>query len=247
MIIKTKGLIIKEQSVGESDRIVTILTQNDGVIRAFARKAKKITDSKLSSTSLLAYSDFSIYKGKDKYIIDRAKPIEIFFSLRNDIVSLSLAQYFCQLAAIFVPEDTQSEEYLRLVLNSIKLLETKDKLLIKAITEFRIASLSGFMPNLIACKLCHCYESEHWLFENSELTCLNCLKSDNNINFNNNIIAMNIISAIRHTVYSDFDKIYSFNMSEKSIKIFSEQAEAYVLGILRHKPTALSFYKSIVS
>ena len=80
MYIKTDGIIIKEQTIGESDRLVTILTRKEGVIRAFARKAKSLKDSKSASTGLLAYSDFSIFKGKDKYIIDSAELKEVFFN-----------------------------------------------------------------------------------------------------------------------------------------------------------------------
>lgn len=40
MQVKTQGLIIREQTVGESDRLVTVLTRDAGVVRAFARRAK---------------------------------------------------------------------------------------------------------------------------------------------------------------------------------------------------------------
>ena len=34
MQVKTQGLIIREQTVGESDRLVTVLTRDAGVVRA---------------------------------------------------------------------------------------------------------------------------------------------------------------------------------------------------------------------
>ena len=46
MQVKTQGLIIREQTVGESDRLVTVLTRDAGVVRAFARRAKNLKDSK---------------------------------------------------------------------------------------------------------------------------------------------------------------------------------------------------------
>ena len=42
MQIYTDGLIIKEQSIGESDRLVTVLTREEGLLRAFVRKAKTL-------------------------------------------------------------------------------------------------------------------------------------------------------------------------------------------------------------
>ena len=91
MQIETDGLVIMERQVGESDRLITVLTREEGVLRAFARKAKLLRSSKLSATQLLCYSRFLIYKGRDKYIIDDAQPVEVFFDLRRDIGSLSLA------------------------------------------------------------------------------------------------------------------------------------------------------------
>lgn len=122
MQVKTQGLIIREQTVGESDRLVTVLTRDAGVVRAFARRAKNLKDSKSAATQLLCYSRLSIFKGREKYMIDDAEPIEVFFGLRRDIAALSLAQYFCELAYLMVPEDTDSEEYLRLILNSLHFL-----------------------------------------------------------------------------------------------------------------------------
>ena len=56
MQVKTQGLIIREQTVGESDRLVTVLTRDAGVVRAFARRAKNLKDSKSAATQLLCYS-----------------------------------------------------------------------------------------------------------------------------------------------------------------------------------------------
>ena len=60
MQIETDGLVIMERQVGESDRLITVLTREEGVLRAFARKAKLRRSSKLSATQLLCYSRFLI-------------------------------------------------------------------------------------------------------------------------------------------------------------------------------------------
>ena len=95
---KTKGLVIKEQTVGESDRLVTLLTADYGLVNAFVRGAKQLKNRLAASTSLFAYSEFSIYQGKNANVVDGANPIEVFFDLRKDIERLAVAQYFAQLA-----------------------------------------------------------------------------------------------------------------------------------------------------
>ena len=61
---KTKGLVIKEQTVGESDRLVTLLTADYGLVNAFVRGAKQLKNRLAASTSLFAYSEFSFIRAK---------------------------------------------------------------------------------------------------------------------------------------------------------------------------------------
>ena len=47
----TDALVIKEMSVGESDRLVTLFTRDYGLIRAFAAGAKSVRSKKGAATS----------------------------------------------------------------------------------------------------------------------------------------------------------------------------------------------------
>ena len=58
----TDGLIIREQQIGENDKLITILSRNYGVIRCYASGAMSIKSKKCAATSLLAYSSFTIKK-----------------------------------------------------------------------------------------------------------------------------------------------------------------------------------------
>lgn len=43
----TEGLILREQNIGERDKLVTVLTVDKGIIKGFAKGAKNIKKSKL--------------------------------------------------------------------------------------------------------------------------------------------------------------------------------------------------------
>ena len=51
----------------------------------------------------MTYSRLTLYRGRESYIVDDAKAIDVFFGLREDIEKLSLANYFCELAGEFSP------------------------------------------------------------------------------------------------------------------------------------------------
>ena len=84
MRFTTDGLIIKEQQIGENDRLVTVLTRDKGIIKAFASGAMRLS-GKNAGTSLLSYSHLTLYKSRDTYKINEASVINMFFSLRGDI------------------------------------------------------------------------------------------------------------------------------------------------------------------
>ncbi len=250
MIINTKGLVIKEQTIKESDKLITILTER-GIIRAFVSNAKRLKSKNLSSTGLMCYSEFTIYKSKDKYIINDSNIIEPFFNLRKDITKLSLVQYFCELAAAVSRGEESTKELLKLVLNAIYILlkcsESTDIIKIKAIVEIRLMCISGFMPDLICCKNCNKYEDEHVFFVLNKgiLYCSECY--DESIN-KSKVVVLNQSSllAFRHIVYSDFNKIFNFNLKGESLSMLSKVAESYVLDTLDISFGTLEFYKSII-
>ena len=128
MKFRTDGLIIKEQNIGENDRLVFALTKSNGVIRAFVKGAKNIKNQKCAATSLLSYSRLTIYKSRDSYIIGEAQSIRIFSKLRSNVKNMCLAQYFCELALTICPREQNSDNFLSLVLNSLYLLSEEKRL-----------------------------------------------------------------------------------------------------------------------
>ena len=244
MQTKTKGLIIREQTVGESDKLVTALTEDFGLIKAFVRRAKTIKSQNLSATSLFAYSELSLYRSKDAFVIDNATAIEVFFDLRRDIETLSLAQYFAQLCIFLGEEEHPSPSMLRLMLNSLYLLcqGKKSHSQIKATVELRMLTLGGYMPDLTACYRCGTYESEVMYFDVQEgcIYCQDCFR-------NNALIApLGVITAMRYICLSDLGKVFSFNIGEENMNILSDITEKYTLSRIDGRLTTLDFYKAII-
>ena len=244
MRTNTDGLILKEQNIGEKDKLVTVLTRHNGLVRAFVRGAKSVNNRKNSSTGMFCFSKLCLYKTKESYIIDEAEPIELFFELRSDLEKLALAQYFSELIMTLVQEDEAAEEYLRLILNSLHFL-AKGKMPIeqvKAITELRLMCIAGYMPNLVACDRCGEYETNTMYFdvEDGLLYCENCMS--NSMLFP---LDIGLIKALRHIAFSDFEKIYSFKMDENALPDLSYITEKYLLSKLQKNFKTLEFYKEI--
>ncbi len=249
MQINTDALVIMERTVGESDRLVTLLTKEEGVIYAFSPLAKTLKSKQGSATQLLCYSRMSIYKGRSKYIVNDAVPIEVFFDLRNDIEKLALAQYFCQLAAALAPQEAPAQDFLRLALNALHLLakNKRPNLILKAAVEMRMLSLAGYMPDLICCRECGVYEAEEMVFstQSGVLYCGACgTKYPQSGAF---FMGRGVTTALRHTVYADFDKLFSFQLQPKGQQQLAQITEQYMLYTLERRFTTLDFYHQVTA
>ena len=241
----TEALVIKEMSVGENDRLVTLFTRDYGIIRAFAAGAKSIKSKKGAATSLLTYGSFTILKKKETYKIYEATPIRLFFGVGSEIDVLSLAQYFCELCGVLVASGIPDGEFLRLILNSLHFL-TKEKRyppLIKAITELRAAALAGYMPNLVACGGCGKFEDDIMYFDvrDGKLLCAECKSQTGGLI----PLDRTILSAMRHIVYSEFSRLYSFTVPEESADKLSEITGKYITIQTDHRFAALDFYNTV--
>ena len=230
--------------IGESDRLVTLFSREYGIIKAFASGAVNIKSKKASATSLLTYASFAIKNKNGSLRIYEATPISVFFGAGSDIEVLSLSQYFCELANEFAVSGTSNEEFLRLILNSLHFL-TKEKRfppLIKAITELRVAAISGYAPDLVACDGCGKFEDNVIFFNinGGNLRCKDCPKDSGY-----KPIDRTILSAMRHIVYSQFKNLYSFEIPEEKAKLLSEITGEYITVQTDHKFTTLDFYNSI--
>ena len=241
----TQGLVIKELNVGEIDRLVTIFTKEYGILKAYASGVKSIKSKRASGCSLLTYSSFTIKRKGENYRITEAEPISSFFTMGMDVEVLSLCQYFCELSLVFVERMIPNEEFLRLILNSLHFISTgkKNPYLIKAITELRIATIAGYMPDLIACEGCGMFEDDIMLFRltDGKLFCRDCDKGDLSL-----FINKTMLKAMRHIVFSEFNNLYSFDIPEEAAKNLSDLTEKYIKIQTEHNYLTLDFLYSII-
>ncbi len=238
----TDALIIRENNnVGEADRFVTALTRDLGVVQASVRGARRIKNHNGPATQLLCYSRLSLYRGRDKYIVDDAEPLHVFFEVRGQLDKLALAQYFCELAGAVAPREEPAEDALRLLLGGLHYLaaDTRPIPLIKAVVELRLLCLSGYMPQLTACQNCGSEQAVYFSPVQGVLSCGDCHRPSDLP------ITAGVLSALRHIVYAPIDKCFSFSLSDEGLQTLSCVCERFLLAQLDRGFKTLDFYHSL--
>lgn len=249
MVVTTKGVILKRRNIGEQDAILTILSDDFGIIEASARGVKRAKSKLAAAVQPFYYSELALFHTKDRYIVNNASAIETFHKLRYDVVKVALANYISELIFCLAPSQEQIDPVKRLCLNAFYLLseDKRPHRFVKAVVEMRLMSLSGFMPDLICCHQCAAFEKTGFVFDLQQgiLLCEKCFTAGRSGEFQ--ALTPSLLAALRHIVFSDPAKLFSFTVSEKTIVALTQTAERYVLCHLERSLRPLEIYRSLLS
>ncbi len=244
MEIKTQALVIKVTDVGENDRLLTLLTKDNGIIKAFASNAKRLTNKNNSATTALCYSDFTLREVKGSYRVSDAVLLHCFFKIGCDIKKIALGQYFCEIAETLSPPDAESEEMLRLVLNTFHYINSEkiELSLLKAIFELRALSISGYMPDLSNCAFCGKINDNqmYFLAQDGVICCKKC-NDEGNIGI---YLDATSLTAMRYIVSVNFEKLFSFTIPSEKSERLSKITEKFLMSQVERHFKTLDFYYS---
>ncbi len=112
---RMKGLSLKVGPLGENDRLLTILSEENGISRLAIPGARK-PKSRLGATSPFNFLDLHIVDKKNLRRVTQIKILKSYGNLGTSIETLSAAQAISELIIILVGDDDPQKDLLKLVL-----------------------------------------------------------------------------------------------------------------------------------
>ena len=260
--IIVSGMVVRNTNYGERDRILSLYTEELGLITVIANGSRSIKSRSLVSTEMFCYSRFVLAKRKDVYILKEVELIESFFDLRSDIEKVALAGYVCEVVEHVGTENMPEPDLLRLSLNTLFAIakEKAPKAQVKGAFEMRAAASLGFMPELSRCSDCG-EEGRGVALDvmNGVVRCEDCRREqeENPLpmteeSFLHPTILCLLSDAARaglfYVIRCPLEKILSFRLENKEdMDSFSYAAETYLLNHLERSFKNLDFYKTMLS
>ena len=241
-MINTKGLIISEIKYGEGNKILTVLSAEHGKIQISASGIRSFKNKNSAGCSLFGYSDFILKEKHDRsiYSLSSAESIAGFYSIRNDVVKIAFAAYFCELIGEVTRQDMPADEIVKLALNTLYYLSENDMFShVKPVFELRLMLETGLAPNLSSCMLCRTTEHLSY-FSSSEggVLCNGCGSVGH--------ISCDTLAAMRYVLTADSKKIFAFTVSDGVLTELSQISEQYIISHIERMPKTLRFLKEIV-
>lgn len=246
MLLTVKGVVLREKAFGEYDKFIDVLTDSIGVVEISVKGARKNNGKNLSSTQLFSYAIFCVRKSGERYTLNSAEPISIFYGLRQEVKRFALACYFSELLRYVTPSEEPSDVLLRLTLNSFYYLSQggRSVCLLKSIFELRLLSEIGLMPAIAACHVCIRYIDDpmYLVIDNGLLFCSECYEG------RKDQVAIrltpSLLHAVRHIVLVEMENLWSFKLSDQAEKQLGVLTERYLLCKLGREFKTLNFFKS---
>ena len=256
MLVKLTGLVIRTVDIKETDRLITIFTEEQGAVTALARGARSLKSRKMSSTMQFCYGSFVLYGQGDKYFVKEAELIESFFDLRRSIEGLALANYIAEILSDVTVEEAEGD-LLRLSLNSLYAIANDRYSLkkIKAVFEIRAASILGFMPDALQCHTCGARTGDFFFdIMGGIIECAACREKASRARLEHPdpheshilcILSEGAKTALGYAIYSPLERVFSFNISDEDMRLFARAAEEYLINQLERSFKSLEFYKEV--
>jgi len=244
--IVVKGVVLRETLTKEADKILTVLTAEQGRIGVVARGARRKNSRLAAASELLAFSELVLYERRGWWMLDEASTLSLWDGVRADVERLSLASYFAELAEAVSSEGEPAGETLSLLLNALYALDKLDKPQeqVKAAYELKLLALSGYEPLVSGCAVCGRSAPEEPLFDAREGVVL-CRKCAGAAAWNMLRLDAGSLAAMRHVLGVDQKRMLAFVLRGDTARRFTHACEDFARVQLERDFRTLSFYKSL--
>ena len=259
--VNATGLVVRSVNYGERDRILTVYTEEKGLITVMANGSRSLKSRAVVAAELFCYSRYLLSFKNGRYTLKEVELLESFFDLRTDVTKVALAGYVCEVLSHVGTENIADKDLLRLSLNTLYAI-AKDKApltQIKGAFEMRAAAILGFMPELASCTCCG-EEGVNVLLDvmNGSVTCAECRRAAEESLAPEEYdpahatilcpLTESARAALFYVLRCPLERILAFRLEDTSdMDSFSRAAETYLLNHLETGFKTLDFYKQLWS
>ena len=156
MQTRTEGIVLKSMDYGEADLIVTYLTRDMGIKKAFAKSARKIKSRFGGSLEPMTHSRISLM-GKEDATLPRLTQSDIirpFQELREEYNCFVRLCSMVELTCGLLPEGAENRPSFEFLLRMMGRMASGCSNLDALIYRVRFLKLKGYAPKLDICSRC---------------------------------------------------------------------------------------------
>lgn len=241
---KTRGIVIKRMNFGEADRILTILTERFGKVKAMAKGVRKSTSKLGGHLEPFMIVEFQLYEGKTFYTITGAEIISEFPEIHSDLKKTAKVFVIGELVDNFLHEHEKSERIYQILSQILLLIEHNEKNFLVNAFALKLIESAGFQPEFYECV--HCKEkikeeNNFWDDIEGGVICRECkAKSGHGVEISNEFI-----KSLRFIEQNDFEQIEKLRLNKTLEEEIDRILENYIRSILDKNIKSKKFLNNV--
>jgi DNA repair protein RecO (recombination protein O) len=179
-LYKEQGIVLGSIKLAEADKIVTILTQGEGKIRAVAKGIRRTTSRFGARLEPFTHVNVMLYRGRTLDTVTQVEILAPFRAIREDYALFSAGEAMLEAADKVAEEHERNLRLFLLLLHGLRALELRpaDPAAVAEGYLLRLLGLSGFGPSLRACAVCGSVEVRRFAAAQGGAVCDGCKDHD---------------------------------------------------------------------
>ncbi len=185
-LVETEGLVLKSYSLAEADKIVVLLTQNEGLVRGVAKGAKRLKSRFGGGLEPFSVVQISYFQKEERELvsISQIELIKSYFENASEPEFFEKFAYLVELLVEFAPPHDPNEKLYRMAKVCLETAAENPQLLDGIVVYFElwILRLGGYLPDWNTCDNCRreLGSDENTALQiNFHLQCRSCQKGRN--------------------------------------------------------------------
>jgi DNA repair protein RecO (recombination protein O) len=235
--LRTRGLVLARQNIGEADRLMTVFTENYGKVKVIARGARKIKSKLAPHIEPFQLIDLEYIEGKTFYILTGAERKAPKTESFRDLDNFRIISYLYEITDLAFQEKEPNKAIFRLLAeiteNYVHLSRDKENIVCRYY-EFRLLSELGFRPDYYHCVKCGQKITEHKDYKGSfeGVLCEHC-------HGNGKRISKEALKSLRFIAGNDLGQILKIKQADSLSAELESFISPFLCEVLPRQPRSL--------
>jgi DNA repair protein RecO (recombination protein O) len=155
-LYREQGVVLRTWKLGEADRIVVLLTQGEGKVRAVAKGVRKTKSRFGGRLEPFSHVDLSLYRGRELDIVTQAEVITPFRALREDYARVVAGTAMLEAVDLVAQEREAAIRLYLLLVRALRALDggPGDPSVVLDAFLLKLMALEGYRPAVTECASC---------------------------------------------------------------------------------------------
>ncbi len=153
-LYRDRGVVLRTMRLGEADRIVTLVTEAHGKVRAVAKGVRRTTSKFGGRLEPLSHVAMLCWQGRELDIVSQAEVLHAHRAVREDLSKMTTAYTLLEAVDQLAQEHHANPRLYHMLVGALGVLQQRDTPVLAPAFLLKLLAAEGSAPLLDACASC---------------------------------------------------------------------------------------------